>query len=398
MSNHATTHPSHDPDVLSLILSLGPSRDTVSDVKEDELLTMGAFPLECIPRLTPFALTLSHFRMRHKPVVVLYAPETRTPLMHVSHAKCRLEHVSQQVFLQRLFQIPELTSYDIEVPTFRPERLRGLVARNLSVALIMRGELPSVIQFVAALEEAAIKSLVIYFRRNQYEILCGAGRVDFSSSIQLEPAAFKNLHTVKLREDEPYKRYSDISLAVTLRPLFSLHQLEDVEFEVVQSRLCVRDRDVEQIALAWRDIRRLVVSCAQCTSEPPTLDGLYMLADNCRKLEELVLPQLDLKNLGKTIKRRRPKVPPPGSRGHPLRVFRITRYSRTRVEDAQAVSIAQCIDSLFPNVDIAQSWKHDNSLEAILGDWYLIWVNITAASALRKVAPSRVSTWLAIER
>ncbi|KAI0324180.1 hypothetical protein GY45DRAFT_1349536 [Cubamyces sp. BRFM 1775] len=333
---------------------------------------MGAYPLECIPRLSPFALTLSHFRMRHKPVVVQYAPETRTPLLHVSHAKCRLEHASQQALLQRLFQIPELTSYDIEVPTFRPERLRGMVARNLSVALT-----------------AAIRTLVIHFRRNQYEILCGAGRADFSSSLQLDAAAFKNLHTVKLREDEPHKRYSDIPLAVTLRPLFSLHHLEDVEFEVMQSQLCIRDCDLEEIALAWHDIRRLVISCAQCTSDPPTLDGLYALADGCRRLEELVLPQLDLENLGKKIKRRPPKVPPPGSRGHPLRVFRITCYSRTCIEDAQAVNIAQCVDSLFPNIDIEQSWKHDNSLEAILGDWYLIWVNITAASALRKVAPSR---------
>ncbi|KAH9896013.1 hypothetical protein C8Q73DRAFT_745162 [Cubamyces lactineus] len=308
---------------------------------------MGAYPLESIPRLAPFALTLSHFRMRHKPV-------TTTPLMHVSHAKCHMKHVSHQIFLQRLFQIQELTSYDIEVPTFRPERLRGIVivARNLSVALIMRGELPSIIQFVAALEEAAIKSLVIYSRRNQYEILCGAGRVDFSSSIRLEPAAFKNLHTVKLREDEPHKRFSDIPLAITLQPLLSLHYLRDVEFEVVQSRLCVRDYDIEQIASAWPEIR-LYLGATHTRR-------LYVLADNCRKLEELVLPQLDLKNLGVTIKRRPPKI-------------------------------AQCVDSLFPNIDIEQSWKHDNSLEAILGDWYLIWVNITAASALRKVAPSRLT-------
>lgn len=392
MPVHVVTKPSRaskEAPPIALIRSLGPSQDSVSTTDRDDLLTMGVFPPECIPRLGSFISALTSWRVRHKPITVQYAKETTSPLLHVTHAECKLEGESQQSLLQQLFYVDKLTSYDIEVPVFGPKCLRTMRARSLQEELTMRGELPSIIQFLSALEALELPKLVVRFRRSQFE---ASVRVqDFAYSLQLPSTAYVNLRTVVLLETEAYARFSDVSLTMVLYPLYSLRRLEDVELRLEKSGLHAPDRDIEKLANAWRNLRRLVLACPRCPAEMPTLDSLYTLADTCRSLLELFFPQLDLVNLGEDIKRWPPQEPMDSAGGHPLRLVDIACNSTTRITDTQAMRIARCIDSLFPHIDINESLVHDGSVEAILSDWYSIRVNIMATKALRKHAPGRVS-------
>ena len=70
MVTRGTTATTQEAVPQALILTIGPYGDTVSDTDENDLLTLGTFPLECIPRLAPLALALNHLGLRHKPVVV----------------------------------------------------------------------------------------------------------------------------------------------------------------------------------------------------------------------------------------------------------------------------------------------------------------------------------------
>ncbi|OJT11846.1 hypothetical protein TRAPUB_11607 [Trametes pubescens] len=389
MPAHVVTKPSKtskEAPPVALIRSLGPSNGSVSAPDRDDLLTLGDYPPECIPRLGSFISALTSLRVRHKPITVRYAEETTTPLLHVAHAECQLEGESEQSLLQRLFYVRELTSYDIEVPVFGPKRLRTMRARYLKHELTMRGELPSIVQFLSALEADILTKLVVRFRRSQFEACARAP--DFGYLLQLVQSAYENLRTLVLLETEEHARFFDVSLTTVLRPLYSLRRLEDVELRLEKSSLHAPDGDIEKLANAWRNLRRLVLACPRCTAMP-TLDSLYTLADMCRCLLQLVLPQLDLSDLGEDIKRRPPKEPMDDAVGHPLRVFGVACNSTTRIADSQATRIARCIDSLFPYIDVTESWVHDNSVETLLSDWYLIWVNIMATKALRKCAPGR---------
>ncbi|KAI9065689.1 hypothetical protein FKP32DRAFT_1684849 [Trametes sanguinea] len=394
MVTRGTTATTQEAVPQALILTIGPNGDTVSDTDENGLLTLGTFPLECIPRLAPLALALNHLGVRHKPVVVQYRQGSKAPLLHVSHAKCRLDDPAQLSTLRYLLQLTDLTSCDITLPVFSTRRLRRSKAPYLSTALTLRGEYTSAIHFLAALDAESLRKIVIIFRRNQFEALCSGTRIDPAYLLQLHAFAFTQLRTVKLCENEPYPRYSDIALACFLRPLFSLLRLEDVELVLTESPLWVQDYDITQIALTWRGARRLVFSCTRCAKGAPTLDSLYVLADTCPNLAELLLPKLDVVNLGDTINKRPPTVPPAGKPTHPLRKFGVACDSRTNISDPLAGTISHCIDSLFPNINVKESWVHDHSDETILGDWYLIWVNLIATKAFRAVVPSRVSNSL----
>nr|KAH9850440.1 hypothetical protein C2E23DRAFT_887338 [Lenzites betulinus] len=356
---------------------------------------MGSYPPECIPRLGSFIQALTALRIHHKPIAVQYASQTRTPLLHVSHAECILESLQQQSLLQRLFQVRELTSYDIEIPILGAKAARKMFARYVKEELTLRGELPSIVQFAMALTAEALCKLVVRFHRSQ----CDMDGTDFAYLLQLPESAYANLRTVKFIETEAHVRFTAVPLVYLLRPLHRLHQLEDIEVRLEKSAMRVRDEDIWQLATAWSRLRRLVLSCTRCTGDVPTLDSLYTLADRCRFLQELVLPQLDLQRLGKVIEQRppvEPLLPPPApywgasrERPHKLRVFGVACDSMTRLSDRQATRIARCIDSLFPDIDLDASWKTDDSVETLLGDWYAIWVNITTAKALRKFAPGR---------
>ncbi|KAI0641692.1 hypothetical protein C8Q79DRAFT_1014116 [Trametes meyenii] len=389
MPNHAGVSPPKEVHPVALILSLGPSRENPYRSDDDELLTLGSLPVESIPRLRPFVHSLAAFGSRHKAVVVHYARGTTTPLLDVSHAECRLESSSQQSILQRLFHVHHLRSYDVDLPTFGLNPLRKMRAGNIDEGLVLRGELPSTLQFLAALEVPALPSLDLRIRRNQYEALCERNNIDPAYALQLSSPAYASLCKVRIEEDEPHDRFSSIRLSRLLRPFFSLRQLEDVELTLTKSALAAPDYDMRHLANAWRNARRLVFSCTRYSADAPTLDTLYVLAERCPRLVELVLPKLDVQALGVFTENRPPEEPPAGLRGHPLRVFLIACDSHTSIPDEQAVRIARCIDSLFPNIDVEKSWVHDGSIEAILSDWYLIWVNITATKALRKYTPGK---------
>ncbi|CDO70047.1 hypothetical protein BN946_scf184650.g5 [Trametes cinnabarina] len=391
MASRGATATVQDTIPQALVLALGPSRDIVSATDDGKLLTLGTYPVECIPRLAPFALSLSHLGMRHKPVVVQYRQGSTTPLLRVSLARCRLESALQLPLLQQLFRLRDITSYDIEIPICSAQPLRKMKATFLTTELILRGELPFVIQFLAALEAESLGRLVVHFSRNQFDSSFGGTNIDCAYTLQLHPHLYAQLRAVRLCENEPFPRYSDIPLACILRPLFSLQRLEDVELVLAQSPMCARDYDVTQIARAWPGARRLVFACEECVGGAPTLDSLYVLADHCPGLRELLLPQLDVRRLGHSIEKRPPRVPPRDKPTHPLRKFGVACDSRTNISDQQAGNIARCIDSLFPNIDVKESWVHDDSAETILGDWYLIWVNLIATKAFRAVVPSRVS-------
>ncbi|KAI0822082.1 hypothetical protein BC628DRAFT_1422026 [Trametes gibbosa] len=384
---------SNEPTHQVLIRSLGPSRDSVSTPDYDNLLTMGSYPPECIPRLGSFIQALTALRIQHKPIAVRYTPQTMAPLLHVSHAECTLESLLQQSLLQRLFHVRELTSYDIEIPVLSAKLVRKMRARYVKEELTLRGELPSIVQFATALDAEALCKLVVRFRRSQSDTY----GIDFAYSLQLPEQGYANMRTLKLVETEEYARFSGIPLAHLLRPFQGLRQLEDVEVQLEKSAMHARDEDIAQLAKAWSRLRRLVLSCTRCTAAVPTLDSLYTLADRCRSLSKLVLPQLDLQNLGKTIERRPPEEPllapsycgTPGEQPHALHLFGVACDSMIRISDRQAMRIARCIDSLFPYIDLNASWKVDDSVEALLGDWYLIWVNIAVTKGLRNCAPGR---------
>ncbi|OSD02325.1 hypothetical protein PYCCODRAFT_1467969 [Trametes coccinea BRFM310] len=394
MATRGSTAISQEAVPQALILSVGPNGDTVSETDENGLLTLGTFPLECIPRLAPLALALTHLGLRHKPVVVKHRQGSKTPLLHVSHAKCRLDSPAQLSILRYLFRLVDFTSCDLELPVFSARRLPRIKALDLSTELTLRGEFTSCIHFLSVLDAERLRKIVIQFRRNQFEDLCAGTNVDSAYLLQLHSFAYVHLRAVKLCENEQYPRYSNVALACILRPLFSLQRLEDVELVLTQSPLSVRDYDITQIAYAWRDARRLVFSVTRCTKEAPTLDCLYVLADQCRSLEELLLPKLDVLDLGRTISKRPPAVPPAGTPTHPLRKFGVACDSRTNISDQRAGRISHCVDSLFPNINVKESWVHDHSDETILGDWYLIWVNLIATKAFRAVVPSRVTAVL----
>ncbi|KAI0764250.1 hypothetical protein BD413DRAFT_615958 [Trametes elegans] len=148
------------------------------------------------------------------------------------------------------------------------------------------------------------------------------------------------------------------------------------------------------VARAWPSARRLVFGCARFHApEQPTLNAMHMVSQCCPCLEELALPALDL-DLGDIEGGVATCVQPkegtrPGARGHPLRVFRVaSKDASAEISDAQAERVAEYVDGLFPNIDIKRSWVHDGSVEAILSDWYLVWVNITVTKALRTIAAS----------
>ncbi|KAI0667545.1 hypothetical protein C8Q78DRAFT_1082251 [Trametes maxima] len=389
MPNHDIVSPAEEVYTIALILSLGPSKNNPYRSDDNELLTLGPLPVESIPRLRPFVHSLAAFGSRHKAVVVRYTRGSNTPLLDVSHAECRLESSSQQSILQRLFHVHHLRSYDITLPTFGLNPLRKMRAGNIDEGIILRGEFPSTLQFLVALEVPALPSLELYVRRNQYEALCERNNIDPAYGLQLSSFTYASLRKVRVEEDEPYDRFSSIRLSRMLRPFFSLRQLEDVELTLTKSALAAPDHDMRLLANVWRNARRLAFSCTRYSADAPTLDTLYVLAERCPGLVELVLPKLDIQALGAFIENRPPEEPPVGLRGHPLRVFGISCDSHTSIPKEQAVRIARCIDSLFPNIDVEKSWVHDGSLEAILSDWYLIWVNITATKALRKYTPGK---------
>ncbi|KAI0357182.1 hypothetical protein OH77DRAFT_140055 [Trametes cingulata] len=389
MPTHGATASSREAPPEALILTLGPSRDSVSITSKDDILTLGTLPLESIPRLAPFVRALVARRLRHRAVTVRYARGATIPILHVSHAKCRLESVAQLPLLQELFKVRELTSYDIELPTFGPDALRTIKAGHLETELTVRGELPSLYQFLAALEARRLNRLVIRFWRNQYDAFDPQDNADFAYSLRLSFSAYINLRAVRLRESEAFKRFSGVSLSSILRPLFGLTCLEDVEVVLVQSPLRVNDEDMLRIAHTWRGLHRLVLSCERHTGGAPTLDSLYMLHHACGDLIELVLPTLDLVNLGTDIEKYPPREPLAGRPCRPLRIFDVMCERSTGLSNERAAKIARCIDYLFPNIDVEESWRHDGSIEAILTDWYLIWVNIVSIKALRRFVPGR---------
>ncbi|KAI0631759.1 hypothetical protein C8Q77DRAFT_1159506 [Trametes polyzona] len=358
---------------------------------------MGTFPPECIPRLGSFIAALSASRMRHKPIAIHQTPHATKPMLDVVHAQCRLASAAQLTTLQWLFDVPDLTEYDIEVPEFGPERLRAIRADHLKTDLTVRGELPSVFQFLCALEAKALSELHIHFYRSQYASFVLCGEQDFAFSLNLPPSAYGSLVKVVLRENEEHPRWTYISLGMALRPLFTLCTLEDVEVQLEQSFMHAPDRDIVQLSLAWRRLRRLILRCTRLSRDKiPTLDSLFALADNCRRLEMLLLPALDLENLGTHIETRVLREPWQHELAHlhPLRLFGVMCGTRvaTGMPDARAVVIARWMDCLFPNIDVEASWEHDGSVEAILADWYSVWLNVVTIKALRRHAPGRAYT------
>ncbi|KAI0367855.1 hypothetical protein BV20DRAFT_969915 [Pilatotrama ljubarskyi] len=389
MPTHDITGSSLEAPSVALILSLGPSRDSVSTQSNNDTFVLGTLSLESIPRLAPLVRALTSCHLRHRPFTLRCAKNTTVPILQISHAECQLEDAAQLPLLEELFQLQELTSYDIAVPTFGPDPLRTVTAGHLETELTVRGELPSIYQFLAALKAENLAKLVIRFRRNLFEAFDLPDQADFGYSLHLSRAAYSKLRRVRLRENEEHGRFLGVSLSRILRPLFDLPHLDDVLVELVESPLSMDDDDISQIAYAWRGLRRLILSCARRLGAPPKLDSLYMLHRLCRELEVLVLPVLDLVELGTSIKESPPQEPMAGSPGHPLRIFAVTCTASTWLPDQQAMKIARCIDSLFPNIDVQNSWRHDGSVEALLIDWYMIWVNILTVKALRKHAPGR---------
>ncbi len=374
----------------TLILTLGIPKE---DNDEKDVVTLGDVLLEHVPHLYPFAKMLLAAGITHKPVVVRYL--LGSPTMAISHAECRLRDIIQLPILQGLLNLTVLTSLQLELPLFSPHALPPLTLPSLT-SLCLRGELPCTYQFIAALYAPALGTLTIHFHRNQWDRLdtLDDPMRDAAYATRLFPKSFPSLRTLRLEERETRPRLSDVSLGCAIRPLTYIPTLEDVEVQMETSPLWVSDEDIAQIAVAWPDVRRLVLACKNTPHRCPSFKALGYVEAQCRELAELGIPKLRLDeslqdvdfNSLQDAARGGHGARPSGLVGmdeepHPLRTLRVSCQTSGSASKEQCMTLGWCLATLFPNLETDPRFLSAASADLYTSDWYTIWMGVQSARA-----------------
>ncbi|KAI0808270.1 hypothetical protein C8Q74DRAFT_126045 [Fomes fomentarius] len=372
-----------------LILTLGIPKDD----NEKDVVTLGEVLLEHVPHFYPFAKTLLAAGITHKPVAVRYL--LGSPTMAISHAECRLRDIMQLPILQGLLNLAVLTSLQLELPLFSPHALPPLTAPSLT-SLCLRGELPCTYQFIAALYAPALGTLTIHFHRNQWDRLdtLDDPMRDAAYATRLFPQSFPSLRTLRLEEREPRTRLSDVSLGCAIRPLMYIPTLEDVEVQMETSPLWVSDEDIAEIAVAWPDVRRLVLTCKNAANRCPSCTALRYIEAQCRELAELGLPKLRLDENLQDVEFNALQGDPRGGHGawpsglvgmdeepHPLRMLRVSCQTSGTASKEQCMTLGWCLAMLFPNLETDPRFLSAASANLYTSDWYTVWMGVQSARA-----------------
>ncbi|PIL32493.1 hypothetical protein GSI_05196 [Ganoderma sinense ZZ0214-1] len=364
---------------------------------ENDVVTLGNLQLENIPHFRPFAASLSAAGVSHKPISVRYIQGSQTVVL--SHIECRLQDVAHLPLLQQLcIQYTPLTSLLLDLPWFGMDPLPELSALTLT-RLTLRGGLPYVYQFLAALHAPALQHLEVKFHRSLWDHLGNPDdpSLDHAYTLALSPQRLPALRVARFEETEEVPRYSEVALGCALGPMLSLATLEDVEVRLRASAMWVSDADAAVVARAWPNLRRLVLRSVQVSRRLPTLDALVYLEAGCGNIEELFLPRLDL-GLASTSNDDQgtqgqsqddsdnvsfPRGMVQCEWGHPLRSLRVGCQTRKTVTQEQATVIGRRIDELFPNLEPDVQFMSAASAELYMSDWYLIWTGIIGAKVAR---------------